>query len=96
MVFPNYFETEPPTPIENNMTMNATNSTQQYSLSSEPLEFISNNSLVNEEMLPFVENISSSATPILNEKLLNQFSCKAGDCNKTYATISGLNNHIRK
>lgn len=98
MVFPNYFESQPSTPISDNVTMNVTDSAQQYSLPTESLDFISNRStnLEDVEMLPLIDNINESTTPILSEKMTNQFSCKDGDCNKTYATVSGLNTHIKK
>jgi len=98
MVFPNYFETQSPTPITDNGTMNVTNSVQQYSMPTESLEFISNRgtNIGDVEMLPLINNINESTTPIECEKLINQFSCKDVDCNRTYATVSGLNNHIKK
>lgn len=96
MGFPNYFETQSPTPITDNISMNATNSAHQYSLPTESMDFISNRStnLEDTEILPLINN--ESTTPGLSEKLANQYLCKNGDCNKTYATVSGLNNHIKK
>lgn len=96
MGFSNYFGTQCPTPIPDNMTMAAATPTQQYLLPTESLDFISNSNtnLVDQEMLPLIDNLSGSMPPMLNEKSTNQFSCK--DCSKTYVTVSGLNNHMKK
>lgn len=84
--------------MADNMAMNATNSSiEQYS-PTEPLDFVANRGadLVNQIMFPLIVNSETNEKPISNEKSLTQFSCKAIDCNKTYASISGLNNHIKK
>lgn len=96
MVYSNYFESQTPTSIADSMTLNATNSIQQYSLPTESLEYISNRStdLENQVMFPLIDNVEASETPIPNEKCTTQFSCN--DCNKTYASVSGLNNHMKK
>lgn len=97
--FANYFNAQSPMEfqsIKNDVTGNATNSTQQpYSLSTESLEFISNSStLVNQEVLSAMQIDDPTPTP--NEKSAIQFPCREDDCRKTYTTISGLNNHMKK
>lgn len=94
MAYPNYFENPTPTTISDNLIVNATNSIQHYSLPSESLEFTSNRNgdLVNEAIFPMIDNIAQ----IPNEKSATEFSCKHFNCKKTYATISGLNNHMKK
>lgn len=105
MAFPNYFENQTSTSIADN-TMNTLPSDvmqYQYSVPTDSLEFNSNNNrsdnLVNEQSLyPLIDNnnYNTSETPQTNEKSSGQFSCNNIGCNKTYATLSGLNNHIKK
>lgn len=98
MVFPNYFENQ--TPIEENMTVNATNSIpEQYELPTESLAYINSKSsdLENQIIFPQVDidNVeAASGSTVQSEKCTAQFTCK--DCNKTYATVAGLNNHMKK
>lgn len=96
MNFTNYFENQTPISITDNMAMNST--VQQYSFPTESLEFDSNRStdLVNQVIFPLIDNIEASELPITKEKFTTQFACKEVGCNKTYATISGLNNHMKK
>lgn len=98
MAFSNYFENQTTTSIADNVNMNATNSIQQYSLPTESLDFIPNRNtdLVNQVMFPLIDNSETSEKLMSNEKSTTQFSCKDVDCNKTYASISGLNNHMKK
>lgn len=99
MVYSNYFESQTPTSMADDVTMNATNSIQQYSLPTESLDFITANrsaDLVNQVMFPLIDNIGTNETTIPGEKLAAQFSCKHVNCNKTYASVSGLNNHVKK
>ncbi len=82
--------------------MNATTSSiPQYT--NESLEFITNsgNDLVNQVTYPLLHNITMSKKPKeitqpINEKCSTYFPCENVGCNKTYASISGLNNHIKK
>lgn len=99
MVYSNYFENQTPTSIADDVALNITNSIQQYSLPTESLDFISANrsaDLVNQVMFPLIGNIETNETTIPSEKLTAQFSCKHVNCNKTYASVSGLNNHMKK
>ncbi|KAJ6648525.1 hypothetical protein Bhyg_03755 [Pseudolycoriella hygida] len=92
MVYQNYFENQNLTDISD--STNIANSMQLYP--NESIEFISNRSsdFENPVMLPFIDNIEAIETP--SERSSTQFCCNETNCNKTYASLSGLNNHIKK
>lgn len=101
MTFPNYFENQTHhVPITDNMPMNSTNSLPQYN---ESLDFISNrdtdlgNHVTYPPPAPPIENTKlMSETQLTSAKCATQFSCEKVGCNKPYASMSGLNNHIKK
>lgn len=77
--------------------MSSANSIPQYPIDS--LELISNrgDDLVDQTTYPVIGNVEVSChSSSGNEKCSTQFPCVVVGCNKTYASVSGLNNHMKK